>query len=701
MRRLEQVSHRSAFCFLAMLLVAGPACRPTSEAPQDSEMQSQVEVVRLAGAPVVVRVQDNLDRLITEEDTDGDKKVTVDDVSLTGEGRGDKRFWVIATSGERYEVVGTYYLSTLLQELSLARDAGSDVIEINSERVFENPVQRISRSIRDIYWDGLTRRIDSDGLEQALVDEKVTDSGFRHLHVPDTDREAYEYFARVAEQQPELLLRVQLLPATVTPQYVKEVLQTSHGLLTLGLEQTSDGEHVGVPFVVPGGRFNEMYGWDSYFESVGLLVDGRIDLARAIVDNFVYQITHYDKILNANRSYFLTRSHPPFLTSAALAVRKHLPGDRASDTWLRRVLRAAIKEYHTVWMNDDRLTETGLSRYYGSGIGPPPEVEEGHFDAIYRPHADQHGMDVRTFEHRYQTGEISIPELDQFFVHDRCVRESGHDTTYRWSSSGDRCADFVTVDLNSLLYKIEIDIAHAIDEYFGGALVIGEGRDEISQTWSERAERRQDLMNEFLWSATDGMFFDYDVRHGRSHRHVSATTFYPMWAGLATKEQSERLVAEALPLLEVAGGIVASTEEARGPVSDSRPARQWDYPHGWPPHQMLVWRALLNYGFDDVAHRLIYRWLYTITRNAVDYNGTVPEKFDVVTRSHQVFAEYGNVGTEFAYITKEGFGWMNASYQVGLALLPRHLRTHLENLVPPEWGLLIGEGDSRCPSQCL
>ena len=685
MCRPEQEFHRAVFCFLAVLLVAGPACRPTSGALRDSERQSQVEVDRRAGAPVAVRVQDNLDRLIAEEDTDGDKKVTVEDFSLTGEGRGDKRFWVTATTGERYEVVGTYYLSSLLQELSLARDAGSDVIEIDPERVFENPVQRISRSIRDIYWDSLTRRIDSDGLAEVLVDEKVTDTGFRHLHVPDTDREAYEYFARVAEQQPELRLRVQLLPATVTPQYVKEGLQTSHGLLTLGLKQTAEGEYVGVPFVVPGGRFNEMYGWDSYFETVGLLVDGRIDLARAMVNNFVYQITHYGKILNANRSYFLTRSQPPFLTSAALAVREHVPGDNASNTWLRRVLHAAIKEYHTVWMNDDRLTETGLSRYYGSGIGPPPEVEEGHFDPIYRPYADQHGMDVRTFEHRYRTGEISIPDLDQFFVHDRCVRESGHDTTYRWSSSGDRCADFVTVDLNSLLYKIEMDIAHAIDEYFGGVLVMGEGRDEISHTWSERAERRQDLMNEFLWSAADGMFFDYDVRDGRSHRYVSATTFYPMWAGLATQEQSERLVAEALPLLEVAGGIVASTEEARGPVSDSRPARQWDYPHGWPPHQMLVWRALLDYGFDDVAHRLIYRWLYTITRNAVDYNGTVPEKFDVVTRSHQVFAEYGNVGTEFAYIAKEGFGWTNASYQVGLALLPRHLRARLENLVPPEW----------------
>jgi alpha,alpha-trehalase len=133
------------------------------------------------------------------------------------------------------------------------------------------------------------------------------------------------------------------------------------------------------------------------------------------------------------------------------------------------------------------------------------------------------------------------------------------------------------------------------------------------------------------------------------------------------------------------GGVAASTEQSRGPLSPNRPARQWDYPNGWPPHQMLIWEGLRNYGFDDVAQRLAYCWLYTITRNAVDYNGTIPEKMDVVKRSHQVFAEYGNVGTKFSYITKEGFGWMNASYQVGLGILPQDLIDLLERLIPPEW----------------
>ena len=99
---------------------------------------------------------------------------------------------------------------------------------------------------------------------------------------------------------------------------------------------------------------------------------------------------------------------------------------------------------------------------------------------------------------------------------------------------------------------------------------------------------------------------------------------------------------------------------------------------------MMVWKGLLNYGFNQIAQELIYRWLYMITKNAVDYNGTIPEKYDVVAATHKVFAEYGNVGTDFEYITQEGFGWMNASYQYGLSLLKPELITALNKLTVPD-----------------
>ncbi len=214
-----------------------------------------------------------------------------------------------------------------------------------------------------------------------------------------------------------------------------------------------------------------------------------------------------------------------------------------------------------------------------------------------------------------------------------------------------------------------------------------DGQSETTSDWNRRAEKRRDLVNTYLWDRERGMYSDYDfVQNVRTH-YVSATILYPLWAGLASRQQAESLIQKALPLLEVPGGIVGSTEESRGPITDTRPLRQWDYPFGWSPHQMLVWQGLMNYGYTDAAHRLIYRWLFTITSNAANYNGTIPEKYDVVRRTHQVFVEYGNVGTEFSYITQEGFGWTNASYQIGLSLLPGRLRGPLNRLIPPEWVL--------------
>ncbi len=632
------------------------------------------------GARVVVTVA--LDSLMRNEDTDNDLRITINDPHVAGTDRGDKRFWIPVLDGRPHEVAGTYYLSNLLQELKLAEEAGIETTALALGRVFEQPVDRISRMIREVYWEGLTRRIDEKGLRSILQDEKTaTVDGLRYVYVPPSDQLAQTYFRNVARRHPDWKMRVTVLPKNITADYVRK-LDGYHGILSLSLVESSDGSIGGEPFVVPGGRFNEMYGWDSYFIVLGLLRDGKIERARSMVNNHVYEIVHYGAILNANRTYYLTRSQPPFLTSMALAVYEHLPKGQAAKQWLRGVLQAAVKEYKEVWMNASRLTRTGLSRYFDSGYGVPPEVEPGHFDAIFRKIAAHRGLTPQRLEQEYRAGRIKVPELDEYFVHDRSMRESGHDTSYRLEG---RSAHLVTVDLNSLLYKMELDIAAMLRDEFGGTLTLGDGSVEQAESWTQRAQRRKELVNAYLWNAERGMFFDYDVERGEQIGYVSATTFYPMWASLATKEQAESLVRNALPLLEQPGGIVGSTEESRGPITTDRPPRQWDYPNGWSPHQMIAWQAMVNYGYTSIAQRLAYRWLFTITLNAVNYNGTVPEKFDVVQRSHRVFAEYGNVGTTFAYITREGFGWTNASYQVGLALLSPQLKDHLNRLIPPEW----------------
>jgi alpha,alpha-trehalase len=66
------------------------------------------------------------------------------------------------------------------------------------------------------------------------------------------------------------------------------------------------------PFVVPGGRFREMYYWDSYFTMLGLAADGRQDAVENMVDDFGGLIDRYGHIPNGTRTYYLSRSQPPF-----------------------------------------------------------------------------------------------------------------------------------------------------------------------------------------------------------------------------------------------------------------------------------------------------------------------------------------------------------------------------------------------------
>ena len=137
----------------------------------------------------------------------------------------------------------------------------------------------------------------------------------------------------------------------------------------------------------------------------------------------------------------------------------------------------------------------------------------------------------------------------------------------------------------------------------------------------------------------------------------------------------------ALRRREKKAGLAATAEES---VESARQSdvRQWDYPYGWPPHQMLAWQGCKNYGFDRDAARLAYRWLYTIAKNAHDFDGTIPEKYDVTNGSDDVFVEYGNVGTKFSYIAPESFGWMNASFEVGMQYLSPAQMNELRQLTP-------------------
>lgn len=568
----------------------------------------------------------------------------------------------------KVEIRGTYMLSNLLQELHLAMEYGHQTIVLDEARLNENPVNRLSRLIKDSFWDGLTRRIDGSVIEIAGRDPKDwTDDPRPRIYVPHRAPEQLAYYRQVAIDRPDIRLDVCVLPEKITPESVRD-MNAKPGLLAVAMEEVIDPKTgvktlKGLPFVVPGGRFNELYGWDSYMESLGLIVNGKVHLAKSMVQNFCFCIEHYGKILNATRSYYLCRSQPPFLTDMALRVYYEIRNEHGALEFLRTAILAAIKEYHSVWMAEPRYDPvTGLSRYRPEGLGIPPETEPSHFTHILEPYAEKHGVSFEDFVKGYNAGTILEPELDEYFLHDRAVRESGHDTSYRLEK---RCANLATIDLNSLLYKYEKDIGHAIGHIFNdkfpipAEFCVGEmkpGQLETSSVWDRRAKRRKIAIDKYLWNAEKGMYFDYDTVKQEQSDYESCTTFWAMWAGVSTPSQAATLVAKALPKFEVAGGLVSGTEKSRGKISLSRPNRQWDYPYGWAPQQILAWTGLQRYRFHEEAERLAYKWLFMMTKAFVDFNGVVVEKYDVtrLVDPHRVDAEYGNQGLDFKGVAREG-----------------------------------------------
>jgi alpha,alpha-trehalase len=641
-----------------------------------------------------VPVTDNLWRLLEQEDTDGDQKITRHDHATP--------FVLCDQTGAAVKTLTNFYqMSVLLAELKEADNRHAKNIPMNQLQLEEDIVDRTHRFIKDKFWDALTRRIDADHFNQVVTDSK-TDSKFDYIFVPAADPAALSYFKaleteRNARHRPPPLKVIALpSPGQINGDFVRN-LDGEHGILSLALATNTEGKIFGLPYVVPGGRFNELYGWDSYFIILGLLQDGRMDLARGMADNLLYEVRYYGKIPNANRTYYLTRSQPPFLTSIIRAVYEAGGADKA---WLASALKIAVTEYQNVWLGPDRLVKTGqyeLSRYFDTGSGPCPEVEPGHYDEQIQPWIAQvkpenpdwpltpfRFLNEYLYCGKFMDAKVDGLTLDQFFKHDRAVRESGHDTTHRFD---DRTADFVSVDLNSLLYKYETDFADLLEKEFDGKLPGLNESFADANFWRQHAAARKQAMLALMWDDERGFFFDYDYQNHQRSTYISATGLYPLWSKMLDVRNPQELnlarrsAAFACTKLEQSAGLAASAKES---VDSARrqDGRQWDYPYGWAPHQMLAWQGFKNYGLDADASRIAYRWLFTIAKNAHDYSGMIPEKYNVVTGSHDVFVEYGNVGTKFSYIATEGFGWMNASFEVGLNLLSPPQMADLRALKP-------------------
>jgi alpha,alpha-trehalase len=499
-------------------------------------------------------------------------------------------------------------------------------------------------------WDSLSRSMSEC---QSLVDPKVTTPPLLYLPFgAPTPTELLRLRTQCKIQIAHLPHRIQHLGD------VKESEIPRPGLLYLPNR-----------YVVPGGRFNEMFGWDSYFIILGLLRDGRVDLARGMVENFFYEIENYGAVLNANRTYFLTRSQPPFLSSMIRAVydaeiaRDPSPANRArQQKWIAHAYPYAHRD-HDFWLSSmHRAGQTGLARYLDIGEGPVPDIADHssyYIDVIdwLVAHPDVHTNFLISAPENPSPAEWAVLAKTScdpshsvvcrlawshgyrlsrdFYKGDRAVRESGFDISFRFGPFSGSTHHYAAVCLNSLLYKYERDLAD-----FATMLHLTA---QVPQ-WKQQAEARRRAINKYLWNADKGLFFDYDFTTSKQSSYVYATIFYPLWAGQATAEQAKAVDAH-LDLLDKPGGLACSTYAS---------GLQWDLPFGWAPLNWLAVDGLRKTGYLNDARKVSEEFAHTI-RTSFEKEGTNHEKYNVETGSSnvEIIAGYQNV---------VGFGWTNAVY---------------------------------------
>ncbi len=427
----------------------------------------------------------------------------------------------------------------------------------------------------------------------------------------------------------------------------EEFRQIEVRVLPLEIEQISEHGLLYLPgdYVVPGGRFNELYGWDSYFIQLGLLVDGEIEKAKSLVAQLIYEIEHYGTILNANRTYMLTRSQPPFLSQMVLDI-FHCTQDHE---WLRSVL-AAVQNHYFYWTVPPHLNQTtGLSHYHAFGEGPAPEVLASERDEAGRTHYDR----VKNYYRKFKIEDYDINlyyDRDNdcltplFYKGDRTMRESGLDPTNRFGPFSADIIHYAPVCLNVLLYKMEQDIIE-INNILGYK--------DAARYWENHAARRRELVDQFLWDEEAGLYFDYNFRTSSRRCYEYLSTFYPLWAGMASEQQAKRVM-ENLHKFEAPGGLL---------VSNHVSGNQWDAPLGWAPLFYLAVEGMRRYGYHEDADRVTRKFLKMVIQE-FEETGHLWEKYDVENCASDVSGEI-----HFGYSSNEvGFGWTNG---VVAALLDR------------------------------
>ncbi len=381
------------------------------------------------------------------------------------------------------------------------------------------------------------------------------------------------------------------------------------------------------PYIVPGGRFREIYYWDSYFTMLGLREAGKNELIENMIDNFAYLVNSYGYVPNGNRKYYLSRSQPPFL-----ALMIDLLNTIKNDEVYNEYLDILEKEY-CFWMRG-----AGDLGKHQNQIERVVLVEENgilnrYWDNLQTPRPESYKQDVELF--------LRSDRDSMIFRDIRAAAESGWDFSTRWFSDGQtletiNTTQIIPVDLNCLLYHLEMTLSQAH---------LSRNNLNESNKYKRLASRRKQLIGKYFWNEEKGYFFDYNIKTSCQMTRFTLAGLYPLFFNLADTLQAEKVIKVIEDEFLKAGGLVTTVAPASG--------QQWDYPNGWAPLQWIGYKACQNYGFYTTANEIARRWLALNARVFFE-TGKMMEKYDVVN--------IHRAGGGGEYPLQDGFGWTNGVF---------------------------------------
>lgn len=427
------------------------------------------------------------------------------------------------------------------------------------------------------------------------------------------------------------------LHATDTPYHADPTLSASEHITSLWDTLTKENYRtrgsllaLPYPYVVPGGRFQEQFYWDSYFIMLGLAEDGRWKLLEGMLKNYAFMIRKYGYIPTANRTYFLSRSQPPFFSEMVRLLAKQ-KGKRALVEYLPYLLLE-----HRFWMKGHaKAAKQPLSAYARVVRMPDGSSMNRYYDNKATPRPESLSEDTATAEN------MPSRPSSELFLHLRAGAESGWDFSSRWFMDPHdirtiHTTDIVPVDLNCLLYQLEMTISEAYDILQQSIL---------ANKFRRKATKRAAAIETYCWNEKTAFFDDFDCRAKEHTGRLTLAGVFPLYAGVASPEQAAAVAAKLEADFLKSGGLITSLESG---------GEQWDSPNGWAPLQYIAVIGLQKYGFTTLAETIRTRWLQTNLK-IFENNHKFIEKYDVL--------KPGSLGGGGEYPLQDGFGWSNGVFK--------------------------------------